>query len=233
MVRLRRGPSPPLLREGRAEWTERWLEIKAGQRAGSWAPSGAKKLLGEAVRRLAFGKCAFCESLLGVTAYLEIEHYIAKSVSPERAFKWTNLFPVCSTCNISKGRADHAGLLLKPDTGDPEKMLWLHPDTGRLEVRAKLGRAVRRRVEYTLDLCDLQRGPLCTKRIEAMEATIHWLERMVRVDGCLDDPLREEWRRLIDPRTEYKFVIRHVFETRGEPELAERDRAGFLKRLHA
>ncbi len=93
--------------------------------------------------------------------------------------------------------------------------------------RERSGTRLRRRVERTLELCDLQRGSLCTKRIETMEATIHWLERRSDVDGCLDDRLREEWRRLIDPRTEYKFVIRHVFETRGEPELAEQDRRGF------
>jgi uncharacterized protein (TIGR02646 family) len=229
MVRLRRGPIPPLLRVDGAEWTERWQEIRAGRRRGDWAPASAKRGLSDNLRKLAFGKCAFCESLLDVTTYLQIEHYVAKTVQPEHAFEWRNLFPICARCNGAKRDVDHAGVLLKPDTGDPEKLLWLHPDTGRLEMRAKIGRGAQQRVERTLDLCDLQRGPLCTKRIETMEATIHWLERMVRVDGCLDDPLRKEWWRLIDPRTEYKFVIRHVFETRGEPELAQRDRAGFAR----
>jgi uncharacterized protein (TIGR02646 family) len=227
MVRLRRGATPALLRKHRAEWTERWREIRAGRRRGDWAIPKAKRLLSEELRKLAFGKCAFCESLLDVGSYLEIEHHVAKTVSPERAFKWSNLFPICGRCNSAKGSADHGGMLLKPDAGDPERMLWLHPDTGRLEARARLETRVRRRVERTLELCDLQRGGLCTKRIETMEAAIHWLERMVRVDGCLDDPLREEWHRLIDPATEYKFVIRHVFEIRGEPELAEKDRSRF------
>ena len=106
-------------------------------------------------------------------------------------------------------------------------MLWLHPDTGWLEPKPLLEIAVRQRVEQTIELCDLQRGTLCTKRIETMQFTIRWLERLSRRGGRLDRLLQEEWDRLIDPRTEYKFVIRHVFETRGEPRLAERDRFNF------
>src|SRR3984885_10633093 len=117
MVRLHRGATPPLLREYRAEWTERWQEIRAGRQRGDWAPPKAKRLLSDELRKLAFGKCAFCESLLDVTAYLAIEHFVAKTVLPERAFKWNNLFPICGRCNSAKGSADHAGMLLKPDAG--------------------------------------------------------------------------------------------------------------------
>src|SRR5580658_2829235 len=115
MIRLRRGAMPALLRKHRAEWTERWLEIRAGRRRGDWAISKARGLLSEEVRKLAFGKCAFCESLLDVGSYLEIEHHVAKTVSPEQAFKWSNLFPICGRCNSAKGSADHGGMLLKPD----------------------------------------------------------------------------------------------------------------------
>jgi hypothetical protein len=135
--------------------------------------------------------------------------------------------PVCRLCNNSKSDVDHAGMLLKPDTDDPESMLWLHPDSGKLEARPLLGLAVRQRVERTIELCDLQRGGLCTKRIEKMQFTIRWLERLSHRRGRLDRLLQEEWKLLTDPRTEHKFVIRHVFETRGEPRLAARDRANF------
>jgi uncharacterized protein (TIGR02646 family) len=227
MVRLRRGPPPRLLQEQGAEWTERWRTMREKRRAGDWAPGPAKKVLSDELRKLAFGKCAFCESLLDVASYLEIEHYVAKALHPEHAFNWNNLFPICSRCNSAKGSADHAGTLIKPDDEDPERMLWLHPDTGKLEPRSDLEPVDRLRVERTLGLCDLQRGPLCTKRIQTMEFTIRWLERLSHLEGGFDRLLREEWDRLIDPRTEYKFVIRHVFETRRQPRLAEWDRAKF------
>jgi hypothetical protein len=61
-----------------------------------------------------------------------------------------------------------------------------------------------------------------------MEAAIHWLERVAERQGSLDARLRKEWARLTEPGTPYKFVIRHVFKTRGEPRLAAYDR-----RLHS
>src|SRR5438046_476712 len=151
MVRLQRG-APPLPLQARAPtWTRRWEEIHAGNHAGDWATQGAKRLLSDELRKLAFGKCAFCEGLLEVTSYLEIEHYVAKTVRPDQAFEWTNLFPVCRLCNNSKGDIDHAGMLIKPDVDDPERMLWLHPDTGWLEPKPLLEIAVRQRVEQTIE----------------------------------------------------------------------------------
>jgi uncharacterized protein (TIGR02646 family) len=226
MVRLQRGATPYLLQQRGATWTLRWQEIHAVLRTGDWATPAAKKLLFVELRKLAFGKCAFCEGLLEVTSYLGVEHYVAKTVRPEQAFEWTNLFPVCRLCNNSKSDVDHAGMLLKPDTDDPESMFWLHPDSGKLEARPFLALAVRQRVEQTIEICDLQRGGLCAKRVESMQFTIRWLERLSKRKR-LDRLLQEEWKLLTNPRTEHKFVIRHVFETRGEPRLAARDRANF------
>ena len=149
MVRLQRGATPYLLQQRGATWTLRWQEIHAVLRTGDWATPAAKKLLFVELRKLAFGKCAFCEGLLEVTSYLGVEHYVAKTVRPEQAFEWTNLFPVCRLCNNSKSDVDHAGMLLKPDTDDPESMFWLHPDSGKLEARPFLALAVRQRVEQT------------------------------------------------------------------------------------
>jgi hypothetical protein len=90
-----------------------------------------------------------------------------------------------------------------------------------------VGAQVRTRVERTLDLCGLQRGGLCSRRIETMERTIFWLERVASKGGALGPALREEWERLSNPTTEFKFVVRHVLETRGEPRLAAWDRRRF------
>jgi len=201
--------------------------MQGGQRRGDWATKRAKETLSEELRKMTYEKCAFCESLLGVTSYLEIEHYTAKTVRTEESFDWMNLFPICRLCNNAKGAIDHGGVLIKPDVEDPEEMLWLHPDTGKLEPKAGLDPATENRVQRTTELCDLQRGALCTKRIKTMENTIHWLERVAEQGAVLDRRLEKEWNRLIHPSTEYKFVIRHIFETRGEPRLAEHDRRGF------
>jgi uncharacterized protein (TIGR02646 family) len=147
MVRLQRGPSPSLLASHRDTWIIRWQAIQVGRQRGDWATKRAKEVLSEALRNMTHQKCAFCESLLGVTSYVEIEHYTAKTVRTQEAFDWTNLFPICRLCNNAKGAIDHAGDLIKPDVEDPEEMLWLHPGTGELEPRVGLDPSVERRVQ--------------------------------------------------------------------------------------
>jgi hypothetical protein len=170
--------------------------------------------------------CLF-ESKLELTSYLEIEHYFAKAVRPQLAFDWPNLFPVCRLCNNAKADVDHGGMLIKPDVEDPEKLLWLDPDSGKLQPSLNAEIRARVRIDRTLELCDLQRGTLCDERILTMERTIHWLERVAERHGKLESRLRIEWERLTAPTTPYKFVIRHVFTIRGEPRLASWDRSRF------
>ncbi len=54
----------------------------------------------------------YCESLLEVTSYTEIDHHVAKTIQAAIAFHWPNLFPMCRLCNGAKGNQDHRGMLL-------------------------------------------------------------------------------------------------------------------------
>jgi uncharacterized protein (TIGR02646 family) len=179
-----------------------------------------------ALRELAHGKCVFCESALEVTTYLEIEHYVAKMVTPALAFEWTNLLPACRLCNNAKGEQDHKGALLKPDQEDPEPYFWIHPDTGKLEPHPSLHADQTYRVNETIRLCDLQRPALCEKRLRMLERVGRWLDH-VSTANRLSDPLRGEWEDLCDPRMEHKLVLRHLLELRGQRTLAEYDRERF------
>jgi uncharacterized protein (TIGR02646 family) len=208
-------PPPPQLLKHKQRWTDRLLTAPQSD----WATAHAKKVLRTALRGLAYGKCAFCGSVLEVTAYLEIEHYVAKTVTPALAFEWSNLLPACRLCNNAKGEKDHQGALLKPDAEDPEPYFWIHPDTGKLEPHPKLDEAQSRRANETIRLCDLQRPALCTKRVEMLMRVLRWLS-----SAKLTGP---EWEELSSPSLEYKFVLRHVLETRGQHELAEYDRRRF------
>jgi len=214
MVHTPRTSPPPaeLVKYGR-RWTARFESVPVRSTKRDWAPRSAKKVLTAALRGIAHGKCVYCESALGVTAYLEIDHYVAKKVSCSLAFEWTNLLPACRLCNNAKGEQDHKRALLKPDDEDPEPYFWIHPDTGKLEPHPKLDAAQSRRANETIRLCDLQRPALCTKRVEM-------LTRVLRATGV-------EWKELCDPRTEYKLVLRHALELRGQHELAEHDRTRF------
>src|SRR5580658_5822731 len=206
-------PAPSELVKHRAKWTVRYQSIASGSSTGEWATQSARKVLAGALRGMAHGKCVYCESLLGLTTYQEIEHYVAKTVTPALAFEWTNLLPACRLCNNAKGEQDHQGALLKPDAKDPEPYFWVHPDTGKLEPHPKLDAAQSYRATETIRICDLQRPALCTKRVEML----------MRVLRAVDS----QWEELCAPHTEYKLVLRHVLELRNRHALAEYDRQSF------
>jgi len=178
---------------------------------------------------LTWGKCAFCEGLLGSQAYPQIEHYVSRKIDPDRAFEWTNLLPVCQVCNTSKGHADHQGSLLKPDSEDPEPFFWISPEGG---ITPHPGRNAEDalRASETIRLCNLDRGELRENRQAIANRVRRWLERTSRLAGGLEELEREEWDELSDPRHSHKIVVRHVLTLGNSPELATRDRKLFQRR---
>jgi uncharacterized protein (TIGR02646 family) len=179
-----------------------------------------------ALRPLAHGKCAYCESTLGVTTDLEIEHYVAKSRELDLAFEWTNLLPACRMCNSAKGDTDHRNTVLKPDDEDPEPYFWVEAATGRLEPHPALDESQKQRAEETIRIHNLQRGALCSNRFRRIQQVRRWLERASQVRR-LSIRLREEWEELAHPAAEYKLVLRWFFEQHGASALAREDRRRF------
>src|ERR1035438_9933765 len=139
-------PPPPQLVKYSKKWTVRFQAVLNANPPRDWATAHAKKVLRAALRELARGKCVFCESALEVTTYMEIEHYVAKTVNSDLAFEWTNLLPACRLCNNAKGEQDHKGALLKlrtrlrPGFGDDQGL------SARLLFRAPRGRGRLRRL---------------------------------------------------------------------------------------
>jgi 5-methylcytosine-specific restriction endonuclease McrA len=99
-------PAAELVKHGK-RWTARFQAIASGSPKGDWATPSAKKLLSTVLRGFAHGKCVYCESVLEVTGYLEVEHYVSKKHAPHLAFEWTNLLPACQRCNNAKSDQDH------------------------------------------------------------------------------------------------------------------------------
>ncbi len=227
MILLVRPAEPDSLTRNRTQWTNRWINIRETGGTANWATPAAKSALRNPLLAFSRGKCAFCEERLRVTSYMEIEHYHAKTVQPALAFEWRNLFPACRICNGTKGELDHAGLLLRLDEEDPEPLLWLDQGTGELEPHPSLAPEQARRVDETTKAYGLKRGELCARRIEMIERVNEWLasvENQVDITPASD----REWKRIVDPYTPLKFVIRHVLARRGQAQLAEVDRQAFL-----
>lgn len=219
MVRVPRRPKdpPPKLAANQRNWTDRWKEIHLSKSKSDWATPAAKKILKEAMEKMAHGKCVFCEGILNAQAYLEVEHYVAKTVEHALAFEWTNLFPACAICNGSKSDEDHKGALLKPDEDDPEDYFLVHPE-GWLEPRPDLTPEQKSRAKETIRICDLQRAQLRTLRRQTLVRCGEWI---------LNGGYKRRKDDLLEPHREYKLAIRHQLRTFGHPDPADEGKRCF------
>lgn len=228
LIRLTRPAEPDALVHYRDRWTTRWTNsLQAGIKI-DWATRAARKCLQSPLLEFSRGKCAFCEGVLNVTSFIEIEHYQAKTVCQDLVFHWSNLFPCCSMCNRLKADVDHPGTLLKPDQEDPELLLWLHPGTGKLQPHPSLTAAQAGRVNSTIQSYDLNRGAVCVQRIDMMNFVNRWLSRVAGGLGESDE-CRKEWQQMTRPTTPWKFVIRHTLTVAGQATLAKIDRQIFRR----
>jgi uncharacterized protein (TIGR02646 family) len=225
MIRLRPRPAPPAsLTRNKSGWTDRWKQ-KRSNRGANWATDHARRILIQALSEWAYGKCAFCESCPDATGYLEIEHFVPKSISEELTFEWTNLFSACPRCNRSKGEGEPGGVLIRPDGDNPEEFLWVNPATGELGPAAGLGPQATMRVAETIVAFDLNRGGLMRNRREIYRAIGRSIRRAAgpRPSGPPEGFLTD-MAELLNPWTQYKLVIRQAFQQAGSEELVQEDR---------
>ena len=70
-----------------------------------WIQSFIKEYL----LKMSHEKCAFCEcNIVEESKYLEVEHYLPKSIYPKKVVDWANLLPACKRCNGCKSDHDTA-----------------------------------------------------------------------------------------------------------------------------
>jgi len=133
-------------------------------------------------------KCAYCESDITVGSHNSIEHYRPKVIYYWLAYSWDNLLLACPKCNTKKGsnfeitnsqRVAYNSELLSdlhnktPDYDKIENPSLLNPEqltdielqrhfsfNAKGELLAKT-----KRMEYTIDVRDLNRDILVKKRI--------------------------------------------------------------------
>jgi uncharacterized protein (TIGR02646 family) len=81
----------------------------------------------DALVRMFKGKCAYCESLVTVVTYGQIEHFYPKAQYVDRTFRWDNLLLSCDVCNNAQHKGtkfplDESGnpLLINPTISKPE-----------------------------------------------------------------------------------------------------------------
>ena len=86
------------------------------------APTYSDPINKDALKRSTFGKCMYCESIIGHASYPEVEHIKPKSIYPELEFVWENLGYSCPVCNRKKrSKYDESLPFINPYEEDPEE----------------------------------------------------------------------------------------------------------------
>lgn len=115
MIRVKKDLSllPPGLESNLAhQWTARALEEKERHEANNRVYRHESVV--EALDKIYAGKCGWCETYLGVSSPLIIDHYRPKKAVKNDAghpgyywlsYEWSNLISCCSTCNNRKSHS--------------------------------------------------------------------------------------------------------------------------------
>lgn len=134
MIQITKKPEPQVLIDNKAAWTSNLLSLVAkygsyakipdAQKKTALAPYSHKDVIGALNSPDGSAKCIYCESYVRVTSYLNVEHLHPKSLYPNEAFEWQNLFVGCTCCNGKKLNFDTLKEpFINPQTEDPEDFL--------------------------------------------------------------------------------------------------------------
>jgi uncharacterized protein (TIGR02646 family) len=131
-----------------------------------------KTFIREALLAMSKDKCAYCECTVAEESkYMEVEHFLPKSVYPAMVVEWTNLLPACKRCNGSKRDYDaHAeGMIIDPSSRNPKDHLYFKDHV--LRYKDDIGRR-------TIEVCNLnETDRLYLVRARLAAEACHSLER--------------------------------------------------------
>lgn len=135
MIKLNRGKCPEVLTEEvRKELTRLYMENKDKD---VWNSPKIKKPLKDALLKMSYGKCAYCECVLDIEAKdATIDHFAPKSANADKVVEWENLFPACLRCNRKK--KDNEDRIVNPCQDIPKKFIAIARRSEK-EVQKPLG----------------------------------------------------------------------------------------------
>lgn len=144
MIRVKRAAEPKVLQRNAQSWLKELLEaLNELEQAPKEQLKQAKKKfekiqqkynhkeVKDALVKMFYGKCAYCESSITVVTYGQIEHFYPKSAYPDKTFAWDNLLLSCDKCNNTQHKGtnfplDSAGQPLLIDPTDAQTDPFIH-----------------------------------------------------------------------------------------------------------
>ncbi|HLO44159.1 MAG TPA: hypothetical protein VK175_07495 [Leadbetterella sp.] len=166
MIQIKRPKIPDVLAKNQLQWTADLINLVKKYGDYNKIPDNEKNKavdkykhfqITEAVIEILNGKCVFCESKIDTVDYINIEHFLPKSLYFKSTFMWNNLFPSCRKCNIPKSNIDtKLKPIVNPETENPE--LFFVFDNLRIEVSPTSPDKIKSL--NTITTCDLNRTAL-------------------------------------------------------------------------
>lgn len=184
MIKINKCQTPKILVDNQAVWTKSLIDAVNSYGGYSHIPKSEKESLlshyrhkdiQEALSKSSFCKCAFCESKVDVSGYMEVEHLAPKSIYPQLAFNWDNLLPACRKCNASKSAYDTVTEpIIDPSKLDPE--MFLTYDC--LPICPKENPSGTELAQRTIEECDLNRTSLYEARASLLKALTEYMDEL-------------------------------------------------------
>lgn len=198
MRNVKRSLEPLSLHKNGKKWTESLLKkIKECKKKGAKVPDSfynkyKKQDILEALQKM-YGKdgyyfCCYCESIINVISFEQIEHRKPKKKSydqyPKLTFDWNNLHLACEKCNnFKRNKYDDKFPILDAVKDNIEEHLSYRLDDVNGVYRNTLSHRGITTVEHT----DLDRFPLRKARLGIWNATMKAIQEINR-GKTQDDP---------------------------------------------
>lgn len=165
MRQMVRSEGPPsVFEENWEQWRDRWVErrIENPSATFQWATANGERanhIVLPVLKKMTQHHCAFCDAfpVSGVSEET-IEHYRPKSLFPEQAYTWENLFYCCTWCQ--KKNDTWSELLISPDEPDYHFLRYFYykGTTGEILVNNRAAEEDQERAEETLKVYQLNEG---------------------------------------------------------------------------
>jgi uncharacterized protein (TIGR02646 family) len=164
-------------------------------------------------------KCAYCECKVADGGYLEVDHFMPKSLYPQSVFEWSNLLPSCGQCNRYK--LDHdtgEEAIINPYEIDPDEAFYYKS----VAIKVKDG-AYSEMAAQTIEVCRLNRDPL-------LDARSRILPKLTKTSEALETAITG-YNNAMNEKDKNKF-LRNIREAVSTVELTQQDTetyAGFCR----
>lgn len=171
MIKIERLSEPSSLTANWRKWNADYAAATTDKARKRLESRYRKKDVQEKLEKMFHGKCAYCESPIGIVDYGHIEHFRPKVTFPKRMYLWRNFLLSCTKCNSAefKGRKfpskAEGGPLLNPCVDDPSIHFNFQYDTQTREARVV---PLTSRGAITEKTLGLNRSKLLTARSNAL-----------------------------------------------------------------